>query len=81
MTRASVTTRPRRYATLVAASTSLFVASCGGPEGPTSPDEASNRTWIAGDHHIHSQFSVGWDMEVEPPTPITGVTATVAALQ
>ena len=30
----------------------------------------SQRSWIAGDHHIHSRFSVGWDAETDPPTPI-----------
>ena len=28
--------------------------------------------WIAGDHHIHSRFSVGWNREVDPPVPIIG---------
>ncbi len=32
----------------------------------------SSRAWIAGDHHIHSRWSVGWDTETEPPTPIKG---------
>lgn len=31
-----------------------------------------NRTWLAGDHHIHSRYSVGWDREVDPPAPIKG---------
>ena len=26
--------------------------------------------WIAGDHHIHSRFSVGWDRDQDPPAPI-----------
>jgi hypothetical protein len=26
--------------------------------------------WLAGDHHIHSHFSVGWDTKTDPPTPI-----------
>jgi hypothetical protein len=26
--------------------------------------------WLAGDHHIHSHFSVGWDGKTDPPTPI-----------
>lgn len=30
----------------------------------TSP---SGRTWVAGDHHIHSRWSVGWDRSVDPP--------------
>lgn len=28
------------------------------------------RTWLAGDHHIHSRYSVGWDRSTDPPTPI-----------
>lgn len=31
-----------------------------------------NRTWLAGDHHIHSRYSVGWDESVDPPAPILG---------
>lgn len=30
------------------------------------------RQWIAGDHHIHSRFSTGWDREQNPPAPILG---------
>ena len=35
----------------------------------------SNRTgprWLAGDHHIHSRYSVGFDPKTTPPTPILG---------
>jgi hypothetical protein len=28
--------------------------------------------WHAGDHHIHSRFSVGWNRDDEPPSPILG---------
>lgn len=28
--------------------------------------------WLAGDHHIHSRFSTGWDDKTTPPTPIIG---------
>ena len=28
--------------------------------------------WLAGDHHIHSRYSVGWDNDTDPPTPILG---------
>lgn len=42
----------------------------------TSPlfaqDSDSNRSWIAGDHHIHSRYSVGWNHQNLPPTPVTG---------
>jgi hypothetical protein len=30
------------------------------------------RRWLAGDHHIHSRWSVGWDREQDPPAPIVG---------
>jgi len=34
--------------------------------------QPSLRTWVAGDHHIHSRYSVSWDREVDPPLPIVG---------
>lgn len=34
--------------------------------------QAGNFAWHAGDHHIHSRYSVGWDRTVEPPAPIKG---------
>ncbi len=34
-------------------------------------DEDNHRHWLAGDHHIHSQYSVGWQ-ETDPPEPIIG---------
>ena len=45
--------------------TTFLLTSC----APTSGD--SPRRWLAGDHHIHSQFSVGWE-ETNPPKPIIG---------
>lgn len=35
---------------------------------PSSGEER----WLAGDHHIHSRFSTGWDQKTTPPTPILG---------
>lgn len=32
--------------------------------------EASEKAWLAGDHHIHSQYSVGWDRTQNPPKAI-----------
>ncbi|MGM0922111.1 MAG: phosphoesterase [Bacillota bacterium] len=39
-----------------------------------SKEEAkkNHATWLAGDHHIHSEWSVGWDNSTNPPTPIKG---------
>lgn len=43
------------------------------PQGAVSQDPGSGtRSWLAGDHHIHSRFSVGWDRDTDPPTPILG---------
>lgn len=28
------------------------------------------QTWLAGDHHVHSEWSVGWNDSTNPPTPI-----------
>lgn len=28
------------------------------------------RSWLAGDHHVHSRFSVGWNDSTTPPSPI-----------
>ena len=30
------------------------------------------RMWLAGDHHVHSEWSVDWDRSTTPPTPIRG---------
>ena len=57
----------RRLPALVAAA--LLAAGCAtvsrmiGRPGET-------RGWLAGDHHIHSRFSVGWDNSTTPPTPV-----------
>ena len=33
---------------------------------------AADREWLAGDSHIHSHWSVGYDHRTSPPTPIKG---------
>ncbi len=35
---------------------------------PIAPIDS--KKWLAGDHHIHSRYSVGWDRSVSPPKPI-----------
>ena len=35
------------------------------------PATENSKKWLAGDHHIHSRFSVKWDSSTTPPTPIT----------
>ena len=47
----------------------LLLAAC----STTQPmDAQSDRQWLAGDHHIHSRYSVGWDRTQEPPLPVVG---------
>ncbi len=48
----------------------LFLIS--GFQNPALAQDKPDRTWLAGDHHIHSRYSVGWNREVDPPTPIKG---------
>ncbi|MBX2818121.1 MAG: hypothetical protein KTR29_00525 [Rhodothermaceae bacterium] len=42
------------------------------PQSLQAQSSDSSRSWLSGDHHIHSRYSVGWNMERNPPTPITG---------
>jgi hypothetical protein len=43
----------------------LFLSAC-------ATDPHSGRSWQAGDHHVHSEWSVDWDRSTSPPTPIRG---------
>ena len=41
------------------------------PVAPATPaPSAAERRWLAGDHHIHSRYSVEWNDSTTPPTPI-----------
>ncbi|HUG35527.1 MAG TPA: hypothetical protein VML54_01170, partial [Candidatus Limnocylindrales bacterium] len=46
----------------------VAVAACRAPQPAPSPP--TEHRWLAGDHHIHSRFPVGWDDSVDPPSPI-----------
>lgn len=35
-------------------------------------DRDDGRRWQAGDHHVHSEWSVDWNRATTPPTPIRG---------
>lgn len=43
---------------------------CASPIWADETDEG--RSWLAGDHHVHSEWSVDWDESTSPPTPIRG---------
>lgn len=48
----------------------LAAAEPGAPQ-PETGAEAGIRRWLAGDHHVHSRYSVGYE-ETDPPQPILG---------
>lgn len=45
-------------------------------DGSAPSIEPVTEQWLAGDHHVHSRYSVGWNNETDPPTPIMGGDAT-----
>lgn len=47
----------------------LLAACASSPSGAPTTDPDGPR-WLAGDHHIHTRYSVGWDREKDPPEPI-----------
>lgn len=58
---------------LVSLSMISALSACTNSPLPASPEQAQEPpTWLAGDHHIHSQYSVGWNRETNPPTPEIG---------
>lgn len=38
-------------------------------------DEGGRRAWLAGDHHVHSRFSVGYQPSADPASPPTPIIA------
>lgn len=50
----------------------LLMASA--PAVPASANGSTDagRQWLAGDHHVHSEWSVDWDRSTTPPTPVRG---------
>lgn len=63
-------TTPNRHRFLIPWLTAIgLLAGCAAPPEPEVED---SRNWLAGDHHIHSRFSVGWDYEQQPPGPVVG---------
>lgn len=39
---------------------------------PQVTEASDTRQWLAGDHHVHTHYSVRWDTSVFPPKPIIG---------
>lgn len=59
---------PSRHALPVA----LLLLALGACHARSTPDTpaGARRQWLPGDHHVHSEFSVGWNDSTQPPTPI-----------
>ena len=45
---------------------------CGGLATAASLAQGTSRQWLAGDSHVHSHWSPGYDRTMTPPTPILG---------
>ena len=52
----------------------LFAAAAPALSAPAeaAPPVDAGRQWLAGDHHVHSEWSVDWDRRTTPPTPVRG---------
>ncbi|WP_169952091.1 phosphoesterase [Microbispora sp. H11081] len=48
----------------------VAVSGLAGPAWAGAGLPRGRRQWLAGDHHVHSEFSVGYDNSTTPPTPI-----------
>ena len=65
--------RPRQLARVAMGIAFLgAVGVLGLSESAADGSEEHGRRWLAGDHHIHSEYSVGLDNSTTPPTPIIG---------
>ena len=56
----------------IAFSLLVVIAAAGFAHSAGEASEARHRAWLPGDHHIHSEYSVGLDNSTTPPTPIIG---------
>lgn len=66
---------PMLAVTLLATAAFTTQGFTNGFQPPTAEAKGPNKkeaSWLAGDHHVHSEWSVGWDDSTTPPTPIKG---------
>ena len=56
----------------IVACISLFTTLIAGCTAEEASDPTSPEQWLAGDHHVHSEFSTGWNRKVNPPVPKIG---------
>ena len=61
---------PLRSGLVASALVLLWLGDTGGRAQP-----ADGPRWLAGDHHIHSEYSIRWNRDVDPPALLLGVDA------
>ncbi|MEO1245697.1 MAG: phosphoesterase [Pseudomonadota bacterium] len=52
---------------------------CAGHEAGDLDQDSDSLSWLPGDHHVHSHYSVDWDETESPPAPIIGGEASYPA--
>ena len=72
-----IDTDPRAAGRLLCLCLVLGLGGCSTATDDADPKLSEQRAaagprWLAGDHHVHSRFSVGWNREEDPPAPIVG---------
>jgi hypothetical protein len=61
------------YRSIAAFTFSALLATAAAAHEESAPvADGGKARWLAGDHHIHSRFSTGYDMKTTPPTPLVG---------
>ena len=50
----------------------MWLLACAAALGAVLSGSVQDREWLAGDSHIHSHWSTGYDRSVSPPRPIKG---------
>jgi hypothetical protein len=63
------TLHPRAVGVLGLILLATYLASC---TSEVTSDATSQEQWLAGDHHVHSEYSVSWNREVDPPVATIG---------
>jgi hypothetical protein len=61
---------PRPFVLIGTGIVGLLGLSALAPGAGSGVGQGTERRWLAGDHHVHSEFSVDWNDSTTPPTPI-----------
>jgi hypothetical protein len=64
--------RLNRFQIAIAGASVLSLGMFSGCSAPQLPESLTMAQWLAGDHHVHSRYSVAWNRDVDPPEPILG---------